>query len=198
MSAPDQVTERLELWRPDPERDLADAFVLMSDPRSWEHAPALRHAAPEVKRGWLQRAAGRWQEDSLSYWIARSRADGAFVGMGGVQRHVTGSWNLLYRVSVPWRRRGLAVEIGRAAMLRAQLQDAGVPVIAWIQPHNLRLRRTAERLGLSDRGLFVDPADGLARHAYTPGSPESLALEPGRGPAFGPLAGGRTSGAPRR
>ena len=166
MGSPDEITERLALWRPDPGRDLSDVFALMSVPRSWEHAPELRHSAPEATRGWLERAARRWQEDGLSYWIARFRSDDAFVGLGGVQRHATGTWNLLYRLSVPFRGEGLAAETGRAAIMRAKRQDAGMPVIAWIQAHNVRSRRTAERLGLRDRGVFIDPADGVPRHAY--------------------------------
>ena len=61
--------------------------------------PPSRHASEAVTRSWIERAAVRWQTDGLSYWTARLGATGEVVGVGGAQRHVTGSWNVYYRLA---------------------------------------------------------------------------------------------------
>jgi hypothetical protein len=55
---------------------------------------------------------------------------------------------------------------GRAAYAAAAAVDASVPCIAWVAEHNLPSRRVAERLGLTNYGLAVDPDDDRPRLAY--------------------------------
>jgi len=160
------VTERLELRCPDPDGDLEDLFAIFSDPDGWWYDPGSRHLEPARTRDWLSRAASRFDGDGLSYWTVRLRDDGTIIGVGGAQRQRTGAWNLNYRIATAHQRMGFATELGRAAFTAASTVDGSVPFIAWVAEHNLPSRRVAERLGLTNYGLAVDPDDNRPRLAY--------------------------------
>jgi RimJ/RimL family protein N-acetyltransferase len=160
------LTDRLELRRPDPSADVDDLFGIFSDPSGWWYDPAGRHTEPSRTRDWLARAAARFDSDRLSYWTVRRRDNGTIIGVGGAQRQRTGAWNLNYRIAAAEQGRGFATELGQAAYSAASELDGSVPFIAWIAPHNAPSRRVAERLGLTNYGLAVDPSDGQQRLAY--------------------------------
>ncbi len=160
------LTDRLELRRPDPSADLEELFGVFSDPAGWWYDPAGRHTEPVKTRNWLVRAAARFDTDRLSYWTVRRRDTAAIIGVGGAQRQRTGAWNLHYRIAAAEHGRGFATELGRAAYAAASRLDGSVPFIAWIATHNAPSRRVAERLGLTNYGLGVDPSDGQHRLAY--------------------------------
>ncbi len=160
------LTERLDLRRPDPSRDLDDLFAVFNDPAGWWYEPAGRHAEPERTRDWLTRAAARFETDRLSYWTVRRSDTGAIIGVGGAQRQRTGTWNLNYRIAAAEQGKGFATELARAAYAAASALDASVAFIAWIAPCNTPSRKVAVRLGLTNRGLGVDPSDGQRRLAY--------------------------------
>lgn len=160
------LTDRLDLRRPDPSGDLDDLFAIFNDPTGWWYQPAGRHTDPDQTREWLTRAAARFETDGLSYWTVRRRDSEAIIGVGGAQRQRTRAWNLSYRIAAAAQGMGFAAEFGRAACAAASSVDDSVPLIAWIAPHNEPSRKVAERLGLNDRGLGVDPSDGQRRLAY--------------------------------
>lgn len=161
------VTDRLQLSATDPDRDVDGLFPIWSDPMSWGHAPDFRHAEPQQTLDWLEQLAAQWETDGLSYWTARLRETGMVVGAGGARRHVTGSWNLLWRIGSDLRGKGLAVELGTAAIEAAHAVDDSVPVIAWIRSNNPASRRLAEKLGLVERSERVDESDGVVRIPYS-------------------------------
>jgi RimJ/RimL family protein N-acetyltransferase len=146
--------------------DLADLFAIFSDPTGWWYDPTGRHADPGRTRTWLERAAARFETDGLSYWTVRRRDNGTIIGVGGAQRQRTRAWNLNYRIAATEQGRGYATELARAAYSAAASMDASVPIIAWIAPRNSQSRNVAERLGLTNYGLGVDPSDGQRRLAY--------------------------------
>jgi RimJ/RimL family protein N-acetyltransferase len=166
-------TERLEL-RAVSMNDLAALFAINSDPETWRHAPEERHTTADRTRVWIERAAARWRTDGLSYWSVRLRSDGGTVGVGGVQRHASGGWNLYYRFTPASWGSGYATELGRAALDAARAVDPDVPVFAWILESNVRSRRVAERLGLTNYGLYVDANDNTERLAYADRPPVEL------------------------
>jgi RimJ/RimL family protein N-acetyltransferase len=113
----------------------------------------------------------RWRGFPLAmssgrYWTVRRRDDAVIIGVGGAQRKRTRAWNLNYRIAAAAQGQGFATELARAAYSAASSLDPSVPFIAWIAPHNAPSRRVAERLGLTNYGLGVDPSDGRHRLAY--------------------------------
>jgi RimJ/RimL family protein N-acetyltransferase len=160
------LTERLDLRRPDPSGDLAQLFVIFSDPAGWWYDPGARHTDQGTTRAWLERAAARFATDGLSYWTVRRRDNGSIIGVGGAQRQRTRAWNVNYRIAASEQGQGFATELARAARSAAATVDAAVPFIAWIAPENAPSRRVAELLGLINYGLGVDPSDGRPRLAY--------------------------------
>lgn len=160
------LTERLDLRRTDPATDLDDLYPIFSDPDGWWYDPDGRHLTRERTEMWLTRAAARFDEDGLSYWTVRRRDTGAIIGVGGAQRQSTRAWNLNYRIATAHQGHGFATELGRAAQAAASAVDAAVPFIAWVAPHNAPSVKVAERLGLTNCGLRVDPSDGEARLAF--------------------------------
>jgi RimJ/RimL family protein N-acetyltransferase len=159
------LTDRLELRAIDP-ADAEDLFAIFSDPAGWWYDPTHRHADLATTRTFTERAAARWPTDRLSYWTARRASDGVVVGLGGAQRHRSGTWNLNYRIDTAHQGHGYATELARAAQAAATAIDPGVAFIAWVAPHNTPSRAVAERLGLHDYGLRVDASDGQPRLAF--------------------------------
>jgi RimJ/RimL family protein N-acetyltransferase len=173
----DVLTERLDLRRPDPSRDLDALFVIFSDPEGWWYDPVGRHTDAETTRSWLTRAAARFNTDGLSYWTVRRRDTAAIIGVGGAQRQSTGAWNLNYRIARSHQGQGFATELARAAYAAATELDSTVPFIAWIAEHNTPSRRVAERLGLTNYGSGIDPSDGQQRLAYADRPVPELGLQ---------------------
>jgi [ribosomal protein S5]-alanine N-acetyltransferase len=162
----DVKTDQL-LLAPVTEADAEQLFVIFSDPAGWWYEPAGQHADLETTIGFCQWIAAVWLTDGLSYWTARDRRSGEIVGLGGVRRHGTGSWNLSYRIAACQQGRGLATELGMAALQAAASIDPSVALIAWVDEHNTASRRVAERLGLTNQGPHVDISDGEVRLAYS-------------------------------
>jgi RimJ/RimL family protein N-acetyltransferase len=171
------VTERLDLRAMDA-GDADELFAVFADPAGWWYDPAGRHTDIATTRRFIERAAARWPSDGLSYWTARRRRDGEVIGLGGAQRHRSGTWNLNYRLATAWQGHGYAAELARAAQQAATSVDPGVAFIAWIAPHNTPSRRVAERLGLVNRGLRLDASDGQARLAYADRALDDILLPP--------------------
>lgn len=159
------LTPRLEL-RAAAADDVDGLFAITSDPDQWWHAPQGRHADRETTADWIERAAARWESDGLSYWMARAVESGAIIGVGGAQRHATGTWNLYWRIATVHQGHGYATELGRAALAAAAQFDDSVPAIAWILSHNTPSIAVARRLELIDHGLLADPSDRVERLAF--------------------------------
>lgn len=158
-------TERLALSPTSPD-DAALLFPIMSDPAGYWYDPAARHRDIERTIAYLRRAKEKYEEDGLSYWTVRLRSTGEVIGIGGIQRHASPSWNLHYRLASAAQGSGYATELSRAALADAARVDPTLPVIAWILQNNFASRRVADRLGLIDSGLGVDRSDGKSRLAY--------------------------------
>lgn len=142
-------------------------FPMFSDPRLWWYEPSSRHINLTQTESYVERSAGRWNSDGLSYWIAVLVEDhSVVVGSGGVQRHRSGSWNLNYRIDPSMQRQGYATELATAGIEAAHSIDPVSPVIAWIDPLNSASRATAVKAGLFFAGLGIDSNDMREREAY--------------------------------
>ena len=146
--------------------DVSALFPILNDAAGWWYDPASRHLNVEQSNSWIHRAAQRWSGDGLSYWTVRLTDAGEVIGVGGVQRHASGSWNLYYRLATSHWGYGYAAELASTALTTAHTHDARVPVIAWIAEHNQPSRRVAERVGMQNLGLRIDTNDGQQRLAY--------------------------------
>ena len=104
------TTERL-LLSPMAAGDLAELFPIFHDPQGWVHDPAGRHLTVATTAAFIERAAARWPTDGQSYWTVRLRSTGEVIGMGGVQRHSNGGWNLAYRIAHQHWGHGYATEV---------------------------------------------------------------------------------------
>ena len=160
------TTARLQLDRVSL-TDLSALFPIFNDPAGWWYDPPSRHVDVQQSDRWIRRAAQRWSTDHLSYWTVRQIDTGEVIGVGGVQRHASGCWNLYYRLATARWGCGYAAELASTAVTAAHSHDDGVPVIAWIAEHNLPSRHVAERIGLRNLGLRIDANDGQPRLAYT-------------------------------
>lgn len=138
----------------------------MSDPSGWWFEPESRHAALDQTVQWLERSEARWNLGELSYWIARRTPDRALVGTGGAQRRQAGYWNISWRISSHQQGQGYATELAEAAISAARGQDPLLPIVAWIVPTNTPSIRVAEKAGLSNQGLHLDPSDRFPRLAF--------------------------------
>jgi len=140
-------TDRLTLTPVDPQ-DLDELHALHADPRVWVHFPTGRHTSREQTARQVAQFAADWERDGIGYWTARRRADGAFVGIGGVRLRPAGVLNVYYRLAPEQQGRGFAAELAREAVAAAGRTLPGVPVTAFLLEHNLASRATAERVGL--------------------------------------------------
>ena len=158
-------TAHLDL-RPMLVADAADLFPILSDPDGWWYEPERRHTDFATTLGYAERAAGRWETDGLSYWTVRALDNGSVIGLGGVQRHRSGAWNLSYRIAGSHQGNGYATELALAGIDAANDFDADSAVIAWVLDHNVPSRRVAERAGLTNYGPRTDENDGIERLAF--------------------------------
>ena len=114
VDAPTHVrTTRLDLRPADPD-DTEALFPIFSDPAGWWYEPASRHLGVDSTRRFLVRAHDRWALHGLSYWTVRLADEQTVIGLGGTQRHRSGSWNLSYRIAGTQQGRGYARELAAA------------------------------------------------------------------------------------
>jgi RimJ/RimL family protein N-acetyltransferase len=174
------TTKRLHL-RAASVDDAESLFPIFADPTGWWYEPGGVHRNVTRTRSWLATAATRWADDGLSYWVVCSAGSGEVIGVGGVQRRPSRSWNLFYRIATAHWGKGYATEVAQAAIAAAQGADDQVSVGAWIAAHNHPSRRVAERVGLVDYGLYLDVVDRQTRVVYADRPPiEGGDAQPGR------------------
>ena len=165
------LTSRLRL-EPIEERHADDLWKVHRD-----HGVAHWYAGAWTRERSKRRAAdwgGAWRSRGVHKWMAYDRTTGELIGRGGLSRldgfpvvdlidavlndeawrddPLELGWALL---SEHWGR-GLATEIGRAALnLAFDVLEASV-VVAYTEVHNLRSRAVMERLGMRYVSDFVD------------------------------------------
>jgi RimJ/RimL family protein N-acetyltransferase len=125
----------------------------------WSDEQAQQYAAS---------SAEAWRRDSIHKWMAYERSTGDLVGRGGLSRmshdvHPATDIDALlgdptwrrtplevgWAVTSRFRGKGMAVEIGHAAMEVARDDLGASRVIAFTERHNVASRRVMEKLGMS-------------------------------------------------
>ncbi|HYI54324.1 MAG TPA: GNAT family N-acetyltransferase [Microlunatus sp.] len=111
---------------------------------------------------WAAAMAIRWATDGVGKWMARDRCDSSLVGRGGFTRIDLDGETVLelgWAVRDRLTGRGLATELGRAALGWASEYRPELPVVAFTEVHNHPSRAVMERLGLRQVGVIR--RDGL-------------------------------------
>ena len=163
MNAFERVeTDRLLLRRPVPS-DLADHYRIHSDPRTWAHAPELRHRRVDDSERQLLTWLAHWGQRRFGYWTIER--EGRVVGFGGLMllpawRGGEDALNLYYRLEPESWGNGYATETCRAALELARAELPELLVVARIRPGNGESVRVAERAGL-DRRHDLDDGEFL-------------------------------------
>ena len=161
-------TERLVLVPIGPQH-AEDLYQLHRDPwvATWYAGAWTRGDAA----AFASSCARAWMSDGVSKWMAYERSSGDLVGRGGLSRlpvNVSSTrqidalledprWRAA-RLEVGWailssfRGRGMATEVGKAALSFAAGELASSRVIAFTERHNLASRRVMEKLGLALAG----------------------------------------------
>jgi RimJ/RimL family protein N-acetyltransferase len=129
----------------------------------------------------IEAAVRGWSERGVEKWIAYERATGEPVGRGGgsfvtIEGHE--QFEIGWMLHDRHRGRGLATEIGRAA-LDMGFDEFGLDhVIAFTEPHNSRSRAVMERLGMRDPRVVIH--DDTTFVLYSIGRGERVGSSGGR------------------
>jgi ribosomal-protein-alanine N-acetyltransferase len=140
-------TPRLVLTRPT-DVDLPDLIAMHSDPRVMATLGGLRSL--DELDGSNQRLLAGWENDGFSWWIARYRLDGTFVGRGGLRRVQVGGRDEVeigYGLAAEFWGQGLATEIAEASVRVGFAVLRLSELICFTLPTNTRSRRVMEKAG---------------------------------------------------
>jgi RimJ/RimL family protein N-acetyltransferase len=140
-------TARLLLTRPT-DADRPDLLAMHSDPRVMATLGGLR--TREELDASNDRLLAAWEQAGFGWWIARHRADGRFVGRGGLRRlpiNGRGEVEVGYGLVAEFWGQGLATELA-AESVRVGFEVLGVPeLVCFTLPTNTRSRRVMEKAG---------------------------------------------------
>lgn len=140
---------------------------LVAEPILLEHFPEINrlHTDPlvmktlsadgkplseEATRESLRQAAEHWHQHGFGFWIFRAKADGQFIGRGGLKKYQIDEGEVIglaYAVLSNFWNQGFATEMAEAS-LRIGFDQLGFPEIAsWTLPINTASQRVMEKVG---------------------------------------------------
>ena len=144
-------TDRLVATRIGP-TDFDALCRLHRDPAVMRTLSADGNTYPDdVTRAGLEQAAEHWQRHGFGLWIFRDKAEGRFVGRGGLKHYdVAGrdEIGLAYAVISDHWGQGLATEIAAASLGIGFDRLCVASIAAWTLPINARSLRVIEKLGM--------------------------------------------------
>src|SRR6516165_1536576 len=149
---PTLTTERLVL-RPFVRSDLADLAALHAEPSFWWY-PLRGPMSDEDTAGFLDRVIGRYETDGFGVEALVERASGRLIGWAGLAvphflPEILPAVEVGWRLSEPYRGRGLATEAGAAAVDWG-FRHAGLDrIVSIYEPENEASGRVMERLGFT-------------------------------------------------
>ena len=166
-------TERLILRGP-LDSDIAPLASFITDPDFGRYIPQSTIVRPLQERSerTLAMYRDRWAGQPLSAlgWMIARKADGAFMGIVGIEYEADlGGAELDYRLGKPYWGQGYATEAARACVRYGFEQVNWDPIVAWIVPENTGSQHVLERLG------FVYERDG--NYLEMAGNPPTLAFD---------------------
>ena len=149
---PTLTTERLVL-RPFVREDLADLAAVHAEPSFWWYP--LRGPMSETDTAeFLDRVIGRYESDGFGVEALTERASGTLIGWAGLAvphflPEILPAVEVGWRLSGPYRGRGLATEAGGAA-IDWGFREAGLDrIVSIYEPENEPSGRVMEHLGFT-------------------------------------------------
>jgi RimJ/RimL family protein N-acetyltransferase len=157
---PTLTTPRLVL-RPFVPGDLDELVVIHAEESFWWYP--LRGAMSGQETGqFLQRVLARYDSDGFGIEALVDRDSGAMIGWAGLAvphflPEILPAVEVGWRLSVPWRGRGLATEAGAAALEFGFTTGGLDRVVSIYEPENEASGRVMERLGFTHLLTTVGP-----------------------------------------
>jgi RimJ/RimL family protein N-acetyltransferase len=175
MTIPRLTTERLVL-RPFVAEDLAELVGIHAEESFWWYP--LRAAMTTAQTAaFLTRTMARYETDDFGIEAVIDRATGAMIGWAGLAvphflPEVLPAVEVGWRLSGPFRGRGLATEAGRAAVDWGFAEGGLTRIVSIYEPENLASGRVMEHLGFvpwlttkqPDRGEVVVVTELTRQH----------------------------------
>jgi RimJ/RimL family protein N-acetyltransferase len=137
------------LRRPVP-GDLDELAVLLGDPRvgRWLGGVADRARTAELLARWI----AHWDAHGFGLWTARDRDGGTLLGRGGLLATIVGGAGAIeagWTIAPERWGRGLATELGAAAIQVAERDLRLRELVSFTLPDNVGSRRVMEKLGFT-------------------------------------------------
>ena len=143
---PSIETERLRLRMVSPD-DLDDLARLFADPDVVKYIGDGQPASREDAAKTIESMTAHWQKQGFGRWIVADKVSGTFIGFGGL-RSLFGAPEVVYHLAKRNWGKGLATELGRAA-LRFGFEDRGFDrIVAIAKPANSASIHVMEKLGM--------------------------------------------------
>ena len=162
-------TERLRL-RIICRQDLDDLANLFADPDVVKYVGDGKPASREVAEKTVDSIIAHWQKHGFGRWVAADKANGTFLGFGGL-RSLSGTPEVVYHLTKRNWGKGIATELARAA-LRFGFEERGFDqIVAIAKPLNTASIHVMEKLGMQFEkqaqyyGIDVVQYN-IARHAF--------------------------------
>jgi RimJ/RimL family protein N-acetyltransferase len=149
---PTLTTPRLVL-RPFVFDDLDDLAALHAEESFWWF-PLRSAMSKDETTGFLERVLARYESDGFGIEALLDRASGAMIGWAGLAvphflPEILPAVEAGWRLSGPWRGRGLATEVGAAALEFGFTSGGLERIVSIYEPENVASGRVMEHLGFS-------------------------------------------------
>ena len=149
---PTLTTPRLVL-RPFVFSDLDELATLHAEESFWWY-PLRSAMSKDETTGFLERVLARYESDGFGIEALLDRAGGTMIGWAGLAvphflPEILPAVEVGWRLSGPWRGRGLATEAGAAALEFGFTTGGLERIVSIYEPENVASGRVMERLGFS-------------------------------------------------
>lgn len=163
MPIPTLTTERLVL-RPFVPEDLAELVGVHAEESFWWY-PLRGAMTTEETAAFLARTIERYDTDGFGIEALIERASGIMIGWAGLAvphflPEILPAVEVGWRLSGPYRGRGLATEVGRAAVDWGFTAGGLTRIVSIYEPENLASGRVMEHLGFVPYVTTRHPARG--------------------------------------
>jgi RimJ/RimL family protein N-acetyltransferase len=149
---PTLTTARLVL-RPFTFGDLRELATLHSEESFWWF-PLRSAMSKDETIGFLERVLARYESDGFGIEALLDRSSGTMIGWAGLAvphflPEILPAVEVGWRLSGPWRGRGLATEVGAAAVEFGFTTGGLERIVSIYEPENVASGRVMEHLGFS-------------------------------------------------